>query len=317
MRKMISYLITLLLMLCCVSFTTLADTPKDDISIGNTIITEENCHDVLGDGTVSYDFDTAVLTLDHANLTETVTCDIPHDRRFIFAGDNDLIILLKGENRIACTDPAELADTYGAWIETYGELTIRAEDGGSLSMVNGGINAKKLTLESGDIIASNTSDIMRAWRFLYCNLYVTGGSFEGFSELGGDVFSLMENTTVDFPAGTLFFEGQDPGSATQVEALTDMAPRKDEFSSMPYIHFICPNALTPTPSPSPAPTPAPTPVPTDTVAPSPLPSATVSAAIDAAESTQGSQQGPWMFAFAASVLINIVLITILIRKKKQ
>lgn len=320
MRKGTLVLAFMALLLCFPS-SGFAEGKKSDIQVGSTLVTEDNCRDVLGDGTVSYDFDTAVLTLNHADLTESIQSDVPHDRQCIFADNADLTILLIGENRIACTDPEELAGTYAVWIETHGTLTIRAESGGSLNLINCGICAQKLTLESGDIKAVNTSDIQYPWRFIYTNLYVTGGSFEGFAQLGGDAFGLMENTSVDFPVGTLFFEGEEsPG--TQVETLTDTEPREGEFYSMPYVCFVCPNAVTPSPTAAPPVTPEPSSAltssaPTESMFPAGTPAPAITETFPQADGGQAPVLLLLTIALAVSILLNIILIALLVHKRKR
>lgn len=45
------------------------------IFVGSVLVTAENCHDVLGDGTVSYNPETNTLTLNNANITGAVDYD--------------------------------------------------------------------------------------------------------------------------------------------------------------------------------------------------------------------------------------------------
>lgn len=64
--------------------------------IGSTNVTRDNCDDVLGDGTVSYDFDTATLSLNSATLNDGAF----YNNRTIFSilnVENDLTINVSGE----------------------------------------------------------------------------------------------------------------------------------------------------------------------------------------------------------------------------
>lgn len=78
-----------------------------EIYICGTQITNKNAENVLGDGTVSYDLDTNVLTLKNANLTKLSEIDIGNGdvlRTVIWARDSlttSLLINLVGENTIS------------------------------------------------------------------------------------------------------------------------------------------------------------------------------------------------------------------------
>ena len=78
-----------------------------EIYICGTQITNKNAENVLGDGTVSYDLDTNVLTLKNANLTELSEIDVGNGdvlRTVIWARDSlttSLLINLVGENTIS------------------------------------------------------------------------------------------------------------------------------------------------------------------------------------------------------------------------
>ena len=78
-----------------------------EIYICGTQITNKNAENVLGDGTVSYDLDTNVLTLKNANLTKLSEIDVGNGdvlRTVIWARDSlttSLLINLVGENTIS------------------------------------------------------------------------------------------------------------------------------------------------------------------------------------------------------------------------
>ena len=103
-----------------------------DILIGGTYITKDNYNDVLGDGTVSYNYDTNTLTLNNANF------NIARYGIFSAAGirynekhDKPFHIVLKGENRIGNADCA--SDNMFIWMESASPcMTISGS--GSLSI---------------------------------------------------------------------------------------------------------------------------------------------------------------------------------------
>ena len=103
-----------------------------DILIGGTYITKDNYNDVLGDGTVSYNYDTNTLTLNNANF------NIARYGSFTAAGirynekhDKPFHIVLKGENRIGNADCA--SDNMFIWMESASPgMTISGS--GSLSI---------------------------------------------------------------------------------------------------------------------------------------------------------------------------------------
>ena len=72
MKRALSLLLTLVMVLGCLSGLTLtanAETVEYDLWIGGLQVTSDNCRDVLGDGTISYDPTTATLYLNNAYVT--------------------------------------------------------------------------------------------------------------------------------------------------------------------------------------------------------------------------------------------------------
>lgn len=119
--------------------------------------------------------------------------------------------------------------------------------------------------------------------------------------------------------GTLFLGGEEP-QGTQAEALADTEPLEGEFNSMPYVRFIWPNAETPSPMSVPD---IPAPIVPAATAPkeTPLPSGSSLSDILDASSRTGNGQSPVSLllaaALAASVLLNLILATLLLRKRKR
>lgn len=67
------------------------------VIVGGVNVTPDNCADILGDGTASYDFDTNTLTLTDANITVT-------GQDYGIYAEGDLIIHVNGTSTIKVTD---------------------------------------------------------------------------------------------------------------------------------------------------------------------------------------------------------------------
>lgn len=144
---------------------------------GSIFISEENAEDVLGDGTVSYDYATDTLTLNGANIsgiiadngdlnihltnTENVVYDkAGHNNAAIYAGGD---IYISGNGTLSATGGEKYDDSYG--IYTEGSITIHGADvtatGGDVILAHSDSyetsNAKSVGVyaEDGMVIRSN------------------------------------------------------------------------------------------------------------------------------------------------------------------
>ena len=72
MKRALCLLLTTVMVLGCLSglrLTASAETVEYDLWIGGLQVTSDNCQDVLGDGTISYDQAASTLYLNNANVT--------------------------------------------------------------------------------------------------------------------------------------------------------------------------------------------------------------------------------------------------------
>ncbi len=116
-----------------------ADVKEYDLWVGGTRVTSSNKDDVLGDGTVSFDPERNILTLNNANISNS--------SYGIKAEGIDLIINATGENTVNGDDDG---------IKVTGKLSIT---GGTITShgVNRGIYADRLEVTGGTVTASGSS----------------------------------------------------------------------------------------------------------------------------------------------------------------
>lgn len=146
------------------------------IEVGGVRITEENMADVLGDGTVAFDHENRVLTLNNANIAVTSGNYGIHTRV-------PLTIALVGENNVSCTGYYGLLARNALTICGEGTLNVAGSDFGIYTI---GYPAATLTVcDSATVNAS-------------AGAVVSGGSF-GIRADG--VFTVRDNAVVNALAG--------------------------------------------------------------------------------------------------------------------
>ncbi len=102
------------------------------LKVAGVSVNKSNAHDILGDGTVSYDAETKTLTLENADLSTT-----KESENYPIYAKGDLNIILKGKNKLssdyyygmAIVDP-ENADSIKVTIDGDGSLDSYGSDGG-------------------------------------------------------------------------------------------------------------------------------------------------------------------------------------------
>ena len=123
-------------------------TQRYDITVAGMAITGDNASDVLGDGTVSFDAENNILTLNNATLTESIV-----------SGLTNLIVDVKGVNSITTDMAAFTVDTY----ESSHALTIKSTESpaGQLTLRNtnqenscGGVIADAFSLTIDESIST-------------------------------------------------------------------------------------------------------------------------------------------------------------------
>jgi hypothetical protein len=145
----------------------LAEETETMLWVSGVQVTEENAGDVLGDGTVSYNFENNTLTLKNANITNALD---DNDGLFGIYSEGGLNIALEGENKIEI--PEGNIDSYGIYIE--GDLLLSGDSilikNGNTANIPGGVdfventalyvngeitvNGAKAELYAGDVDAS-------------------------------------------------------------------------------------------------------------------------------------------------------------------
>ena len=144
MKKKLITLLFMLVFMCAViagcSTITASAAIHAVVYVGNTEVTEQNASDVLGDGTVSFDYATNTLTLNNATITECFTEEFfGEDTYFgIYCEANEFNLQLVGENTIYLSEGKD-DDNYYA---VYSSGAMNVGGNGSLSVTSfGGIAA--------------------------------------------------------------------------------------------------------------------------------------------------------------------------------
>ena len=179
--------------------------------------------DVLGDGTVSFDASTGILTLTNANLTVGVSDpaeDWAEHPAILFEGQ--LTILLRGNNTVGTGTSVVMGNTLRNNAICGDELTVTAEPGAALK-VNGMVQVRSYTQTGGDVsieMENYHSQIMK-WALYVTDgmLTVTGGTLTAASTGGkrGGAIGLSDSAALSIYDGALLTEGDrdfdDPVSA--------------------------------------------------------------------------------------------------------
>ena len=148
------------------------------LEIGGVAVTEENMNDVLGDGTVSFDPDTMMLTLNNARISVT-------EGNYGVRSKTHLTLKLVGENSIVCSGVYGFHSTDDVNVIGSGSLDITANDVGIY--IAGGYEVGGLYLYD-DVTLNVTSG------------NVTTGNSYGVRV--DDVLEVRENATLTATAGT-------------------------------------------------------------------------------------------------------------------
>ena len=137
-----------------------------NIKVGGVAITEENMHDVLGDGTVSYEYIPQILTLNNANIevlsgSYGIVTDVP------------LTIELVGENYIHCSGYYGLLARNALTICGDGELNVYGSDFGiyTTGYPQATLTVRdsaKVTAVSGDVVSGGSYGIRADGVFTVC-----------------------------------------------------------------------------------------------------------------------------------------------------
>ena len=148
------------------------------LEVGGVTVTEENMADVLGDGTVSYDPNIYLLTLNNAHINVT-------EGNYGIGSNTFLNIELIGKNSISCSGGYGLYSTDDVYVLGSGSLDVTANDVGIYTA--GGYEVGGLYLKD------------------HVTLNVTSGNVSSGNSYGvrvDDVLEVRDNATLIATAGT-------------------------------------------------------------------------------------------------------------------
>lgn len=133
-KKVVSMIVLLAMCFSLLPTVALAEnTTTYDIWVGGTQVTDANKADVLGDGSVKYDSEEKILSLNNANITTASGYSYSDGKVAGIYADCDLAIRLTGNNTVA----APTAQKVSSGIRVTGELNI--EGSGSLQAIGADI----------------------------------------------------------------------------------------------------------------------------------------------------------------------------------
>ena len=200
----------------------IADKDDSGATVG-VLITEENCTDVLGDGTVSFDPTTSTLTLNGYKY-EGEGCNFEGGYLVVTAEiEESLTIKLIGENKI------DISGVYGSGFVILGDGDVRFIGDGSLTidalMYGISVQSGDLIVESGNVTIDCTG--MPSAAISATNFYMIGGNLKLFSAFLGIGMMSSESDMV-FEGGVLEVSVNNAGYCFVYSAGGDMT-----FNPMP------------------------------------------------------------------------------------
>ena len=208
---------------------------------GIDVLTCKDKADVLGDGTVSFDAENGVLTLNGATLTKGYTKEsYAENPRIFFEGD--LIIHLTGTSKITCGTTAVMSQSLrDNAVFGNGKLSVTADENAIL-YIDGMVSMTEYVQKSGTVTISLTNDHTKITKWgLYINksIKIQGGTL-AVSTLGKnkDGAVCLDEKAFDIAAGAKIYEGDKaPGSAVSSVTLKSGLT----FNSKDYIMIVLPD----------------------------------------------------------------------------
>ncbi len=129
MKKFLSLLIALVMLISVFPMSAYADSEEYALFVGGFQVNSENAADVFGDGTVSFDAAGSTLTLSGASISDTYEFK-PWYEAMIYSELPTLNIVLEGDNVLESTN------TYADGIDTAGGCDVIIKGSGSLAINN-------------------------------------------------------------------------------------------------------------------------------------------------------------------------------------
>ena len=208
---------------------------------GINVLSSAKKTDVLGDGTVSFDVESGVLTLAGATLNKGYTKEAYAENPRIFF-EGELTIFLCGDNKINCGTTTVMSQPLrDNAIFGTGKLTVTADEKATLE-INGMVSMPEYKQESGTVIVSLTNDHTKITKWgMYINksLMVNGGTLE-VSSLGKnkDGAICLDEKSLNITKGAKLYEGdKTPGSSVSSIALKSGLT----FNSKNYVKIVLPD----------------------------------------------------------------------------
>ncbi|MCR5829831.1 MAG: hypothetical protein K6F93_05690, partial [Lachnospiraceae bacterium] len=188
------------------------------------VLKSENKADVLGDGTVSFDENNDVLTLNGATITKAYTKEaFAENPRLYFSGE--LTIYLRGKNKLVGGTTTVMGQALSDnTLFGDGKLTVTAEKNATLE-ITGMVSMTEYAQKSGTVtivLSNNHSKITKWGMYLNKALHVEGGTLEVSStgnNQGGAISVDKSKNEFNIAKGAKLSEGdKTPGSS--VNSLT-------------------------------------------------------------------------------------------------
>ena len=208
---------------------------------GIDVLTSKNMNDILGDGKVSFNSETGVLTLNGATLTKGYTKESFAENPRIFF-DGDLTIFLIGNNKITCGTSTVMSQALpdNAVLGT-GKLIVTADEKATLD-IGGMVSATEYIQKSGTVAVSLSNDHSKITKWgMYVNrsISIEGGALE-VSTVGRnkDGAVCLDEKALTIAAGAKLNEG-DKAPGTSVSALTLRSGLT--YNSKNYIKIVLPD----------------------------------------------------------------------------
>ena len=120
---------------------------KYNLFVKGEQVTSDNCSDILGDGTMSYNDTTKTLTLNNANIT--------YEEEHILSIHQDLVINCVGTNTFIATGANNGIEEFGGdvTITGSGSLSINSDEGAAIYTQN------DLTIQGGCVVTVQTDNL--------------------------------------------------------------------------------------------------------------------------------------------------------------
>ena len=227
-NRIIAAVLTVVILICALTVCTPAEDTNYHLWVGGIFVTRENALDVVGGGTVKFNYETNTLTLNNFSY-EGYGTEWPYDddktsaAAIIYEGERDFTLELVGDNTVIQSGGADFG--YGIFFSSNaavtgtGKLTVKGSS--AAASCYGVYSVKELVIKGGEINASVVGTSRYSSGLCGCGVTVTGGvintaggdnewsagiySSKGLVVNGGTVTSAGGNAT-DYSSGIYCLE---------------------------------------------------------------------------------------------------------------